>query len=258
MKRTTPLVVLHAPPQPPALRLLCFHHAGGTDQAYRTWPQHLTTLPIPVEFMAVTLPGRGRRYGEEFAASLPQAAREVVAALEDVRATSPPVPTIAFGHSLGAMLAYETAWQWEQRRGQKLSGVIVSGCAPPGQREVSEAIATRSDEALVEWLREKEGTPPELLENVEMMEIALPILRADLRLIQGYSPGQRPPLDAPITAIAGREDGEVLSYLSGWRPWTRGSFDAHSLPGGHFYLQEDEATFLSWLRQQLLASTPSA
>ena len=118
--------------------------------------------------------------------------------------------------------------------------LIVSGRAGPrgGGRATHRATAPPTDAELVDALRALGGTPPEILDSPDMLELLLPPMRADYTLLAGYEPRWQPPLDIPITALVGAADPTVdIAAVRTWREVCEAAFIAREVPGGHFYLQ---------------------
>jgi surfactin synthase thioesterase subunit len=233
------------------IHLFCFPHAGASAATYVRWRQH---LPEWIRVSPVELPGRGRRAREplqtSFAALLAQLEHEVQPG---------PGQTFAFfGHSLGALLAFELAWQrW--RSGASLpSLVMVAGAAAPCRREPERYARTLSDAELRAELAQLGGTPQSVLENAELMELALPILRADFQVAGEYRCAEAHHIPAPIQVFAGAEDATTAESLSAWQLHTQGSCRVDVLPGGHFFVQRQEACLLPLLVQRLSQSLAAA
>ena len=177
-------------------RLLCLPWAGGVSASYAAW----TDAMWPVDVRPVELPGRGRFYAEpllrEWSEALGIAGRE---AREQRR------PFVIFGHSMGALLAYELARQLERECGTSPAGVIISGAAAPHRRrELLNSGMT--DRELALSLLNGGGTPRELLDDADFLPQYLSLLKADLRLLESYDWNPGPALECPVYAIAGRDD----------------------------------------------------
>jgi medium-chain acyl-[acyl-carrier-protein] hydrolase len=239
------------------LRLFCLPHAGSGIAAYHLWKR---TLPSFVELCPIQLPGREVRIAE---APLPNLAA-LVNQMADAVTPWLDKPYAIFGHSMGALLAYELA-QTLRARGLPaplhlfVSGRIAAHLDLPG-RPIHQLPAP---EFLAELGARYEGLPDELLNDPEMLELFLPILRADITVIETYrfphGDPSRGPLPCPITAFSGASDKSV-SYesLLAWQRHTSAAFDAHRLPGGHFYLwNESRAALLDQLCVRLLALDPA-
>ncbi len=229
---------------PAPVRLVCFPFAGGGPSAFHGW---VDLLPSGVEVLCVQPPGRGERRGEPPARDLARLVSEVGAALigggpdsgESAEAANPrraAVTTVLFGHSWGAIVAFEVA-RWLRR----------NGCEQPGHLMVSAAAAPHvagggrvhllPDDELWRHAGTLGGTPPELLADQRVRDVVLPTLRADFELDENYRYVAEEPLDCPITVFSGDDDTETTpDQLAQWRLQTTGSFDRRELSGGHFFL----------------------
>ena len=143
-----------------------------------------------------------------------------------------------FGHSMGALIAFEIARAFRRTGRPEPAGLFVSGCAAPPLFSVEPKIHHLPDEQFIERLRRLSATPTEVLENREMMELVLPALRADFTLCETYEyEPSDDPLTCPIVAFAGASDEEVSTAgVEAWASETRGPFRSHTYPGGHFFL----------------------
>jgi medium-chain acyl-[acyl-carrier-protein] hydrolase len=212
----------------PALRLLCFHHAGGSASLFRAWPD---LMPPDIDVWAVQLPGRGARIGEKPIHSM---ARLIPILIEALVPDAGP-PLALFGHSLGAGIAFAMAAAL-RAAGRDCRHLFVSGRRAP-VRPVGTGLHRLDDAGLAAYLRRTGGTPDLVLNEPELMALVLPALRADLALNDGYTAGGVI-LDVPITAFIGVEDPLVdIGAMTEWSGLTRAPFRLVTMPGGHFYLE---------------------
>ncbi|TWB12402.1 surfactin synthase thioesterase subunit [Nitrospirillum amazonense] len=186
------------------------------------------------------LPGRENRSVEPFEADIMRAADRIAAEIRPWAS----VPYFLFGHSLGASLAFEVARRLERDRAAlPPAGLVVSGQQPFHLRPPPESRVHRStldDAAFVAMLRRYNGTPSEILDNVELREIFLPILRADFRLSESH-PNDAEPVRAPLLVLGGRDDLLVPAEdLGGWRRYGLDDPEVHVLPGDHFFTRSAE------------------
>jgi len=208
--------------------LVCFHFAGGSAQSFFRWKEHCDP---DFALIAAELPGRGRKLGGPFVASIREAALKFAAAL---RMTTDK-PMVFYGHSLGALLAFETARVLRSFDLQALLGLIVSSRAGPSSASLTAGLPKLSNLELRHYLAEIEGTPQAVLDAPGLVEFMLPSLRADLGLIYSYRFEPQPVLDIPITVIgAERDRWAPFNALLSWRSVTTGAFRLRLIPGGHF------------------------
>lgn len=227
------------------LKLFCFPYAGGTAAAFRTWHKG---LPRNVEVHAVQLPGRANRVGEQVPPSFAQLIEDLLSELIDALN-----PGFAFfGHSMGAILAYEVARTLRRYRLPLPVRLFLSGHRAPHVPRVGNAVHAASDDDLIASVRRLGGTPEDVLANPELLQLVLPTLRADFRLCETYRYRPEPPLAMPITAFGGTDDGEATrEELDAWREHTTGSFRVHMIPGEHFFVHSAESTVLECLCREL-------
>lgn len=234
-------------PQPEAqLRLFCFPYAGGGASVYRLWPRE---LPGGVEVCAVQLPGRESRWREEPFRRVEPLADAVTEALRARLAR----PFAFFGHSMGAVVAFEVSRRLRRRGLEGPRHLFVSGRSAPRVELSDPPIHDLPREEFFAELRRFSGTPEEVLRNRELLELVEPLLRADFSVSETYR--YRPdaePLAVPLTALGGAEDPEVApEHLARWREETTGPFQEHLLPGGHFFLAERRGEVLAIVEREL-------
>ncbi|MEU0743239.1 alpha/beta fold hydrolase [Streptomyces sp. NPDC006134] len=240
----TPRPLPHA-----AHRLVVFPHAGGGPSYYHSW-----TAVDDVEISLVQYAGRERRMAEPPVSDPYAVVAEVCAALAD---GDDGRPTALFGHSMGALLAYETAAALVG--GPEPSALFVSARRAPSTVEpvpldpATGRARPRSDEEILASLREHGGTPMDLFDDPAVRELFLRVLRADYQLIESHRPpAGRPPLTLPLTALWGEQDPTADEPLM--RPWaacTTGPFHGYGFDGGHFYLVPHRERVLTLIRERL-------
>ncbi|MCB5906965.1 thioesterase II family protein [Streptomyces pinistramenti] len=241
--------LLRFPPRPDArLRLVCLPGAGCSAAMYHPWS---TEFPADVEVCAVQLPGRGGRLRET-----PVRRMEPLAdALAEVLHAASDRPMVLFGHSLGALIAYEVAARLRQLPGNSLTGLIVAAHKAPHLGSAEVACHDLPEDELLGFLDRIGGTPPGVLARPEIRQLALPALRADFELDFSYTYRERPPLDIPLSAFGGTTDALVSGpELAAWERHTAQRFLNRRLTGGHFFLTGPEgADMRSLMRTELLA-----
>jgi medium-chain acyl-[acyl-carrier-protein] hydrolase len=211
------------------LRLFCFPYAGGSAIAYRDWRD---AFPAGIDVCAVQLPGRGQRL-------LEPAFSNAFALVDAAAATLTPLldrPFALYGHSMGALIAFELARLWA-RCGRHAERLFVAASPAPHLNNSRRRCAHLPDPEFIEHLRRLQGTPPELLDDAEAMQLLIPLLRRDFQLVETYEYLPGPPLHCPITAIGGLEDQVLRSQIEDWRSYTP-RFSLTMVPGDHFLRRE--------------------
>ena len=238
-------IACHKPNPQARLRLFCFPYAGTGPSIFRNWSDG---LPADVEVCPVQLPGRGTRLMETPFTQLSTLVQTLTQALDPLMDK----PFAFFGHSLGALVGFELARQLRRCSGVQPVHLFVSAdCAPqiPHRNRALHALPER--EFLME-LRRLNGIPGKVLEDVELMQILLPVLRADLAVYESYVYSPEPPLRCPISTFGGLQDHRMSrGDLEAWRDQTSVSFSLRMFPGDHFFLNTTQPLLLQALSQEL-------
>lgn len=236
-------------PNPHArLRLFCFPYAGGNALIYRKW-QEAFPAASGVEVLPVQLPGRGNRLNE------PAFTRwePLVEALAEALSPHFDRPFAFFGHSMGALLAFELARLLHQRGQPGPQLLFASGSPAPHLRSDDPPTYDLPDAEFIDELRRLKGTPTQVLEHPELMQLMMPLLRADFAVTQTYVYRESPPLTCPFIIFGGQEDEEVRGEkISAWCELTAGGCSLRVLEGGHFFIHTAEAQLLHALGLELL------
>jgi medium-chain acyl-[acyl-carrier-protein] hydrolase len=228
------------------LRLYCFSYAGGSAHAYASWQ---AALGPEIEVCAVQFPGRGSRMAEKPYTSM----QEVVVVLADLLTQQDRTPFAFFGHSMGALVALELARCCARHSLAMPLGLIVSGASAPQFEKPARNLHVLPDNELIDALRDYDGSPPEVLEHRELMELLLPMIRADFQLIETYRYRAGHPLDLALTVFVGDADAQAVQESAPhWQKETVGTCDVHRFKGGHFFINTDRDAVLSCLKTTLL------
>ena len=212
------------------MALICFPHAGGSAGVYRPLAAAAAGV-LPAEVFGVQYPGRQDRADEPVPETLHELADQIAGVLEHWQ----PGRALAFlGHSMGAVVAFETACRLAATR--PLAALLVSGRPAPSR--IRETFAHRlDDDALAEEIIRLGGTAAEVLEHPEMRALILPLVRADYRLSETYRHRPGPALACPVTVLTGDDDPLTpIEDAIAWRDHTSGPYRFLVLPGGHFFL----------------------
>jgi medium-chain acyl-[acyl-carrier-protein] hydrolase len=219
-------------------RLFCFPYAGGGAGIFRTWPERLWP---EIEVCAIQLPGREDRFTETPFANL----SSLIDALADVIYPYLDIPFAFFGHSLGSLISFELTRRLRRQKAPCPIQLFVSASRAPQIPDPDPLIHQLPDAEFIEELGRFNGTPKAVLDNPELMEVFLPLLRSDISLWETYVYDHEAPLDCPISAFGGLEDEEVSrEELAAWHDQTRSRFSIQMFSGDHFFCNGEESNGL--------------
>lgn len=214
-------------------RVVCVPHAGAGPSPYRPWTRYLST---DMELRIVAPPGREHRYGEAAVSTLEEYVTAVALALTE----GPAMPLVVFGHSMGAVIAYELTLRLAES-GRPPQHLFLSGRSPPDDLPAAEPIHELPDGELIETVRSRYGGFPVELENhPELLRHALAALRDDLRLLERFRSRYPAALPCPTTVFFGRRDeGHPEGVVRRWAEV--GPVEFVGFDGGHFFVLERAA-----------------
>jgi surfactin synthase thioesterase subunit len=225
---------------------VCFPHAGGAASAFFALSAALSPA---IAVHCVQYPGRQDRSREDPATDL-TALADAIAAQLLVRFGPAERPAL-LGHSMGSLIAYETARRMEHA-GRGPSVLFVSAHRAPADSALTSAVNALDDASLASELARLSGTDPAVLADETLMELILPAMRADYTALAGYRHLPGPPLTCPVMALLGDADPEVSPSQAGlWADYTTSTFAMRVFPGNHFYFDPDPDALAAVVRTTL-------
>jgi len=220
----------HRPAKKPAARLVCLPHAGGSASFFL--PVSAALSP-GIDVLAIQYPGRQDRRAERPINDMAVLADRV----HDILRRQPAMPLVLFGHSMGAILAFEVTRRLEAD-GKGPVRLFASGRRAPSTYR-DEAVHLRDDAGIMAEVRSLNGTASPVLSDDEMMRAVLPALRADYGAIESYLCAPGTTVSCPISVLVGDNDPKTtLDEAKAWATHTSGPFDLRVFPGGHFFLND--------------------
>ncbi|MDQ1536614.1 MAG: hypothetical protein QOE58_1007 [Actinomycetota bacterium] len=224
-------------------RLVCFPHAGGSASFFH--PMSVRFSP-DAEVVSLQYPGRQDRRREPCIATIDELA-DLIA--EQLRSLSEK-PTVFFGHSMGAVLAFEVARRLEENGPGAPKAIVATGRRGPATQR-DEKIHLRTDDEIIEEVRLLNGADLTLLDD-EFIQMALPSIRNDYRAIETYLSDEGRTVSCPITVMTGDADPKTTVEEAGaWSEHTTGSFRVDVYKGGHFFIVEHQVAVNDEVEQQL-------
>jgi len=218
-----------------AVRIFCLPYAGAGAARYFRWGEHLGP---DVDLCPVLLPGREARASEPAFCDLQALVRDLAAALHSACNG----PFCLFGHSMGALIAFELSRHLRRAFAVTPVRLFVSGHRAPHLRSRDPALHTLSDADLVEIARDRDGVPRAVFDHDEYVRLLLPTLRADFQLCETYRYVDEAPLDCPISVFGGLDDRNTPAHdIVAWRQHTTASCAIRFFPGGHLFINDSAA-----------------
>lgn len=234
----------------PPLTLFCFPCAGASASSYLSWRK---SLPIWLRVQPVDLPGRGKRIGDsllrDFDCLVRQLSTELIQNLPSTYAF--------FGHSFGALLAYGCAHYLRDCQSHPPQAIVAACCAAPSRRDDERYTRFNSDDALIQELRNLNGTPPAVFEHADLLRMTIDVLAADFRVCASFRYKARDPLQTNIFVFGGRDDDIDEGALAAWNLETTAHTELEMCDGGHFFIKEQEDHFLLRLLNCLRSLNPT-
>jgi len=236
------------------LRLFCFHHAGGSAALYRELREELAP---DIDVLPVQLPGREGRVDDV----LPNRMDALVAELDEQLDTVLAAPYALYGHSMGALIAYELTRHRIGARPRAAAPelLLLGACrAPHLPNDLAESYQLPDDE-LADALAAIGGLSPAVLAYPKWLRAAVALTRRDLELCASYRPAAAEPLPCPVHVLSGTGDPlATAAQAAEWAAYTRAGLAAHEIPGGHFFPRESPIAFTDRLRLILADALPGA
>ena len=226
-------------------RLFCFPYAGAGASIFNSWSEFLSTK---IQICPIQLPARESRLEDPPATRL----KPLIQTLAPLLKPQLDIPFAFFGHSLGALLAFELTRELRRQNYPLPVHLFVSAKNAPQLLDLQPPIHLLPDSQFIEKIKRLNGTRDEVWQDTKLMQQFLPALRADFAILETYFYENEPPLDCPITAFGGLEDFQVSqAELAAWDKQTKAKFNLQMFPGDHFFLHSAQQELLQTLSTQL-------
>jgi len=225
------------------MKLFCFPYAGASATIYSKWNRY---IPDGIELIPIELSGKGGRMGEKLYNSLDEAIEDIYKLLIKHINDS---PYCLFGHSLGALIAYELYQKLKKKNKNLPSMLFISGSSPP-HRKKSGIHHLLADKEFKEYIITMGGIPKELIEDEMLFDYFLPALRCDFKMVETYSfsHGNHVPIDTGLAVLYGKSDPLVdPQEVKEWEDYMQGEFFTKSFDGDHFYINEQTENVVNFI-----------
>ena len=227
------------------LRLFCLPYAGGNSQVFHSWKEY---LPPRVDVCPIELPGHGSRIREPLIKDADRLLEALYVGIQPYL----DMEFVFFGHSMGAQLAFGLAHILRQSHGPEPSHLFLSGQKPPQLPRSCMALHELPDAALAKELGRLNGTSQKVLNDKDLMQVLLPILRADYSITETFEHPPGSPLSCGITLFGGLADPEACRQELGcWQEHTSSSAAIFMLPGDHFFIHSSQGLLLRVLTRKI-------
>lgn len=233
------------------VRLFLFPPAGGDISTYFSWEK---SFPIYTETCFLKLPGRGKRIGEPLISNIDIIVDNIIDEMKNMQ----DVPFLFFGHSMGALIAYETALRCYKMKLKLPEKLIVSGMkAPDILSDINKKINhiklhNAEDEQLRNIILNLGGMPDIFKENKEFLDILMPIFRNDLKLCETYEISGDIKLPIDIDILGGDRDAlSSIEELEGWSKCSLNNVNTKYFKGGHFYFYDNMEEFIKFISESI-------
>jgi Predicted thioesterase involved in non-ribosomal peptide biosynthesis len=225
-------------------RLFCLPYAGGGASIYRQWSRYLSPQ---IEVCPIQLPGRENRFRERPYTRIEPLVKDLIYELRPYLYQ----PYQIFGHSMGALIAFTLAREL-RRQALPLPTQLFLSARPAPQLPSERAIMhTQPHDEFINSIKKLGGTPNEVLQNKELMDLLIPTLRADFAIVETFTYQDEPPLAIPITIFGGSDDDEIpAAKLAAWEAQTSSAFRLKIFPGDHFFLHIQQKFLLQAIAQE--------
>ncbi|EQB86583.1 surfactin synthase thioesterase subunit [Clostridium punense] len=211
--------------------LFCLPYAGGSEVIYYKWKKYLNSS---IQLEPIELKGRGKRFNEAFYESLEEAVQDI---FENIKDKVLHDEYAIYGHSMGSLLAYELYYKICKENVRRPKHMFFSGYKAPSIPRNEKQIYLLPDEEFIKEVIELGGTPQEVADNKELLQLFTPILRSDFKMLEKYLyKEKKDKIQCDISILNGKEDDITLEELLAWKNHGDRGFKVYNFEGDHFFI----------------------
>lgn len=227
--------------------LFCLPYAGGSESIYYKWKR---CLNYSIELEPIELKGRGKRFNETFYESLEEAVYDI---FENIKAKIADDDFAIYGHSMGSLLAYELYYKLYNENVKMPKHIFFSGYKPPSIAREERQIYLLPDDEFIKEVIDLGGTPEELVENEELLQLFIPILRSDFRILENYIYREKKDkIQCDISILNGKEDDITLEEILAWKNHAGRNFKVYNFEGNHFFINTNVENITNIINKTLV------
>jgi medium-chain acyl-[acyl-carrier-protein] hydrolase len=233
------------------VKLFCLPYAGGSAMVYNRWKRSINGM---IQLCPIELAGRGIRFSKPYYDSLPEAVDDIYGMIKNQLDSG---PYAFYGHSMGSLLVYELVRKIMTLPHRQPVQLFMSGGNPPHIKNAKKIYHTMPEEQFRDEIIKIGGTPQEVFEHKELLDIFIPLLRADYKIIETYQiqPNQTVLFDCGITVFNGKADKEVShDKLREWQRYTKSRCQVYEYEGGHFFIQDYREDIIQIINDTLIGT----
>ncbi|WP_234121328.1 thioesterase II family protein [Clostridium hydrogenum] len=226
--------------------LFCLPYAGGSGSIYYRWKMHLNSS---IYLEPIELKGRGKRFNEDFYGNLEDAVEDIFENIKDIILHN---EYAIYGHSMGALLGYELYYKINKENLRLPKHIFFSGYKPPSLPRKEKQIYLLPDEEFIKEVIKLGGTPREVAENEELLQLFTPILRNDFKMLEKYIyKEKKDKIQCDISILNGKKDDITLEEILEWKYHTDKGFKVYEFEGNHFFINNNVENITKIINQTL-------
>ncbi|CAM3987589.1 thioesterase II family protein [Mesobacillus zeae] len=227
------------------IKLFCLPYAGSSATVYMKWKKY---LHHSIQLIPIELAGRGKRIVEPLYTDIEEAVNDIYEKIQDELEDT---PYAFFGHSMGSLLAFECIHKIRSQKKRMPETIFFSGKKPP-HKKMDKIYHVLPNAEFIKEILEMGGTPKEIVEHKELLQIFIPILKADFRIVETYDYKEKGEVfDCDIVAMNGKQDN-LTTDMGEWNKYTSGEFRIYNFDGDHFFIHDHLETVVNLINQELI------
>ncbi|WP_291584166.1 thioesterase II family protein [Clostridium sp. UBA6640] len=229
------------------IKLFCIPYAGGSGLIFYKWKKYLNSY---IQLEPIELKGRGRRFGEKFYETLEEAVNDI---FEIIKVQIENEEYAIYGHSMGSLLAYELYYKINSENLRMPTHMLFSGHEAPNIERQERNIHLLPDDEFIKEVIDLGGTPEDISNNKELLDLFIPILRSDFRILDNYKYKEgRNKIHCDISIFNGKQDDISLEAILKWKEHGDKSFNVYNFEGNHFFINDNVENITKIINETLI------